>query len=51
MMKAPELDADVCGVELGGLSFSGTKGEPILSCAFRPGRIAYPDADRRDNSM
>src|SRR5258706_15427893 len=27
MTKAPELDADVCGVELGGLSFSGTNSE------------------------
>ena len=51
LIKAPELDAGVCSVELGGLSFSGTGGEvPFSRLLFRPGRISLPDTDRRDNS-
>ncbi len=50
MTKAPELDADVCGVELGGLSFSGTNSEVrFLMCLSVP--VVFPSRTptRRDN--
>ncbi len=51
LTKAPELDAGVCSVELGGLSFSGTSGEvPFARVLSVPVVFAQPDADRRDNS-
>jgi CspA family cold shock protein len=50
MTKAPELDAGVCRVELGGVYFSGTGEVQFSRGLFLPGRICLPDADRRDNS-
>jgi len=45
MTKAPELDAGVCRVELGGLSFSGT-GEVQFSRGLFPSRSYLPPGRR-----
>jgi hypothetical protein len=42
--KAPELDAEVCGVELGGLSLSGADlSVPLTRMPFRRTALSVPD--------